>query len=190
MKKILTFIMVITTITSLYQPAFAQDDATANQELTMGIPEVLLIDAVNDAGVVGAVSLELTTVTAGTAISGGTGTSYAQVSSIVASGQTRTITAAVTGVPAGTALSVTTTVPSNANQAGTVGTGTSNVPLINAAAASTIVSGIGSCYTGTSSGDGYQLDWIWDAGAAGDYGSIVATTGSTATVVLTITAGV
>ncbi|PKP29891.1 MAG: hypothetical protein CVT99_15570 [Bacteroidetes bacterium HGW-Bacteroidetes-16] len=83
MKKLFFFIAMIGAFSILSVNVNAQ--VTSNQELTMGIPEVLLINAVNASGVTGAVSLELTTTVAGTAISGGTGTSYAQLSSIVTS---------------------------------------------------------------------------------------------------------
>ena len=185
MKKLFFFIAMIGAISILSVNVNAQ--VTSNQELTMGIPEVLLIKAVNASGVTGAVSLELTTTVAGTAISGGTGTSYAQLSSIVTSTQTRKMTASVTGVPTGTELSVATAVPTNANFAGTVGTGTGS--LVLGAVAVDIATGIGSCYTGTAAGDGYKLDYAWDAGAAGAYGTIFATGATTATVVLTLSAG-
>ena len=185
MKKIILLTGMLGALFMFTNNVNAQ--VTSNQSLTMGIPEVLLIAAVNEAGVAGAVSLELTTTTAGTAITGGTGTSYAQLSSIVTSAQTRRMTASVTGVPAGTELSMATTVPSNANFAGTVGTGTSETTLGGTAV--NIVTGIGSCYTGTAALDGYKLDYTWDAGAAGSYGTIFATGSTTATVVLTISAG-
>jgi hypothetical protein len=155
--------------------------ASSNHTLTMGIPEVCLLGTG-----AAAISLQLTTATAGNQISGGTGTGYAQVASIVSASETRTITASVTGVPAGTSLEVTTTPPSGGNAGGVLGTGSTAKPLVNAAAAVTLVTGIGSCYTGSASTDGYTLDYAWNS-AVGSYGSIVATTGSTATVVLTIT---
>ncbi len=148
----------------------------------MGIPEVCLLGT---DGV--AVSLQLTTSVAGEQISGGTGTSYAQVSSIISSGETRTITATITGVPTGTSLAVDTAIPSSGNEGGTLGTGTTGIALVNSAPEVTLVTGIGSCYTGVASTDGYVLNYAWDAGASGTYGNIVATSGSTATVVLTIT---
>lgn len=185
MKKLILITGIVGVLFLLNNNVYAQ--VTSDQELTMGIPEVLLINAVNPSGVTGAVTLELTTTVAGTAISGGTGTSYVQLSSIVTSAQTRLMTASVTGVPAGTTLEVTTSVPENANYAGTVGTGTSSVELTGDAA--NIVTGIGSCYTGTAGGDGYQLDFNWDAGVAGSYGTIFATGATTATVVLTLSAG-
>ena len=154
--------------------------AAGNNTLTMGIPAIALL-----ATDVGAITLELTTTTAGEPISGGEGTTHVQISSIVTSGLTRKITASVTGVPAGTSLAVSATVPSNGNFGGTVGTGSLDVDL--SASAADIVTGIGSCFTGTATDDGYTLDYAWDAGAIGAYGTIVETGSGTATVVLTIT---
>ena len=182
MKKLTTISLMFGVCLMLTLNVSAQDDATANHSLNMGIPEVCLIDT--DPG---AISLELTTTEAGAAISGGTGTGYAQVASIVSSGETRTITASITGVPTGTTLTVDTSIPTNGNEGGVLGTGSTGILLDNGAAAVDLVTGIGSCFTGTNAADGYVFDYIWDSGAAANYGSIVATTGSTATVVLTIT---
>ncbi len=182
MKNLILIIGMVGAFSMLTINVCAQDSETSNHSLDMGIPEVCLLDT--DAG---SISLELTTTEAGAQISGGTGTGYAQVSSIVSAAETRTIEATITGVPAGTSLEVDTAIPSNGNQGGILGSGTSSVALVNGAGAVTLVTTIGSCFTGTSATDGYVLSYTWDAGAVGDYGSIVATTGSTATVVLTIT---
>ena len=184
--KLLTKLLMAGAFLLLTTNLFAQN--TSTQELTMGIPEVLLINAVNSSGNVAAVSLQLTTTTAGDAINGGTATSYAQVSSIVAQSQSRSITASVTGVPAGTTLDVLGVVPSASGDAdGAFGSSAGSVTLGTTAV--NIFTGIGSCYTGTAAGDGYQLNWTWNAGAAGTYANIVATGGATATVTFTITAG-
>lgn len=180
MKKNVLIITLLGALSILSLTGYAQ--ATANHTLTMGIPEVCLLTTP-----AGAISLELTTTVPGAPISGGLGSGYSQISSIVSAAELRTITASITGVPTGTSLAVSTVVPTNGNQAGVIGTGTSDIELVNAAAAVTLVTGIGSCYTGTAATDGYKLDYAWNAGASGDYGSIVATVGSTATVVLTIT---
>ena len=180
MKKLILIIGMVGAFFMFTTNVNAQ--ASSSQDLTMGIPEVCLLGTP-----AGAISLELTTATAGAAITGGTGTSYAQVSSIVSVAETRTITASISGVPSGTTLAVDTAIPTNGSQGGTLGTGTSSVALVNSASAVNLVTSIGSCYTGTAVTDGYVLSYTWDAGAAGDYGSIVATAGSTATVVLTIT---
>lgn len=157
--------------------AYAQDDDT--HELSMGIPEVCLLGT-QDATIV----LELTTTIAGDSINGGTGSGYAQVSSIISSAETRTITGSVTGVPAGTVLGVSTVLPSNGNQGGTLGTGSSNVTLSGTDA--TLVTGIGSCYTGNGATDGYQFNYLWNA-ISGSYSSITAVAAASATVTLTIT---
>ncbi len=181
MKKLICTFGMVVAFFLLTTNILGQATATSDHTLTMGIPEVCLLGT--DAA---AIALELTTTTAGAQITGGTGTGYAQVASIVSAAETRTITASITGVPSGTGLKVTTAVPSGGNSGGTLGTGSSDVDLINAAAAVTLVTAIGSCYTGTASTDGYALDYVWDC-ATGTYGSIVATVGTTATVVLTIT---
>lgn len=182
-KIILTGAFFLLMTTSL----FAQSQTnTSNQVLTMGIPEVALINAVDSTGNTAAVSLQLTTTTAGTAITGGTGTSFAQVSSVVSSSSTRTIQANYDQIPSGTTLDVTGAIPANGDGGGEFGTSSGAVTL--STTAQNIFTGIGSCYTGVSAGDGYKLAWQWNAGAPGVYQNIVATSGSSTTVTLTITA--
>lgn len=187
MRKLLLFqILTIAAFILTSVPSFAQTNTTT-QQLTMGIPEVLLINAVDSSGSVAAVSLELTTNTAGTAITGGTGVSFAQVSSIVASGQTRRIQASYDVIPSGTSLDVTGAIPNSGNGDGAWGSSANTVTL--STTAQDIFTGIGSCYTGTAPLDGYILNWQWNASTAGSYGTIVATAGTSTTVTLTITAG-
>ncbi len=188
--KLLSKITMAGVLLHLTSNLFAQTGGPTNttQELTMGIPEIALIKAVDTTANVAAVSLQLTTTTAGAAINGGTATSYAQVSSIVASGKSRTITASVQNVPTGTSLLVTGTVPATGGDGdGTFGTSSGQQTLGTTAV--TLFTGIGSCYTGTSAKDGYKFDWLWNAGASGTYANIVATGGVTATVTFTISAG-
>lgn len=166
---------------------FAQAQTnTSTQVLTMGIPQVSLINAVDGSGNTAAVALALTTDVAGTAITGGAGKSYAQVSSIVATSATRTIQASYDHIPSGTTLDVTGELPTSGNGGGVFGVSTNTVTL--STTAQDIFTGIGSCYTGTAALDGYVLNWQWNAATASDYGTIVATTGSSTTVTLTITA--
>ncbi|MBN2639636.1 MAG: hypothetical protein JXR65_11190 [Bacteroidales bacterium] len=184
-KNLLSQIIIVVSFLMLSASSYAQSNTT--QQISMGIPEVLLINAVDTTGNVAAISLELTTNVAGTAIAGGTGTSYAQVSSIVASGQTRSIQASYDVIPAGTSLDVTGTTPTSSNGDGTYGSAVSTITL--STTPQDIFTGIGSCYTGTSAKDGYRFDWKWNASTAGQYANIVATTGTATTVTLTITAG-
>ena len=181
MKKLICTFGMVVAFFLITTNILGQATATSNHTLTMGIPEVCLLST--DAA---AIALELTTTTAGAQITGGTGTGYAQVASIVSAAETRTITASITGVPAGTGLVVDTDIPINGNEGGVLGTGTASVALVNGAGAVDLITGIGSCFTGTAASDGYVFSYTWDC-AVGSYGSIVATVGSTATVVLTIT---
>lgn len=166
----------------LFAPQLWAQDNTGTNEITMGIPELQLLATTNST-----LNLELTTSTAGEAIqSGAQDSSYVQVSSIVpTAGTTRTIEASYDAIPAGTELVVSASAPTNGNQGGTIGSGLSNVSL--STTATDIITGIGSCYTGTASDDGYKLVYSWSA-ATGAYGDIVATSSQVATVTLTITA--
>lgn len=159
---------------------------TYTQTITITIPQVMLVNAVDASGGMGAVSLELTTNTAGAEVQNGTGTSYAQVSSIVASGQTRTIQASYDQIPVGTTLAVTGVTPI-VNGQGSFGSSTGTVTL--STAAQDIFNGIGSCYTGISAGDGYKLEWQLSAGSQGTYSLVTETTGFTTIVTFTITSG-
>ncbi len=178
MKKSLLLTGIIGLLFIFNINVYSQTDTHV---LSMGIPEVLLLGTQDPT-----ITLTLTTTIAGDSINGGTGTGYAQVSSIIASGQTRTITGSVTGVPVGTVLGVSTVLPSNGNQGGTLGTGSSNVTL--SATAANLVTGVGSCYTGNAATDGYVFNYLWNA-ISGSYSSIVSVAAASATVTLTISAG-
>lgn len=185
MKKIfIVTIAVFCTLLLTTNTTFAQTQNTT-QELTMGIPEVLLIKAVDETGQVAAVDLQLTTTNAGTKIEGGTGTSYLQASSIVPDSKTRTIQAKYASLPAGTTLTLTGATPTSGNQDGTFGTSSGAVQL--STTDQDIFTGIGSCYTGTAATDGYVLDWSWNANT-GSYADIVSQSGTSTTVTFTITA--
>lgn len=157
------------------------------QTITIVVPQVLLVNAVDSTGNISAISLELTTNVAGTKLQSASGTSYAQVASIVASGQTRTIQASYNQIPVGTTLAITGVLPSSGDGQGTFGTSAGTIIL--STTAQNIFTGIGSCYTGIAAKDGYGLDWQFNTGAQGTYSSVTATTGFTTTVTFTITAG-
>lgn len=179
MKRVRLILVLILLAFFVSSNAIGQT-ASANNTLTMSIPGIALLstDMV-------AITLELTTTVAGEQISGGIGSTHVQISSIVAAGLSRKITASATGIPPGTSLAVSAVLPSNGNHGGVMGTGLTNVPL--SGSVSEIVTGIGSCFTGTASDDGYLLNYVWNTGAVGDYGTIVELSGGTATVLLTIT---
>jgi len=154
---------------------------TGTQASTLSVSEVALIDGT------GTVTMNLNAATAGNAVAVADEIGYVKVSSVVASGQTRTITAEITNLPAGSALTIATAVPVNANFGGAVGTGSTAKAITNTGGAIILATAIGSCYTGTGATDGYQLTYSWTPVQA-DYADFVATSTSVP-VTLTITAG-
>lgn len=159
---------------------------TATNSLSLGLPELNLI-----ASSATTINLQLTTTTAGQAVesSKSDSSTYVQISSIVAGNQTRDLSAQITAgtVPTGTNLKLVGQSP-NGNFAGTAGTLSAQATL--AGTSSVIVTGIGSCYSGTSLDDGYRLKYTWGLdNPASTYGGIRATSGAAITVTLTLSAG-
>lgn len=181
LETVMTVVFLMLFATNLYSQS-----NTYTQTITITIPQVMLVNAVTASGVIGAVSINLTSSAAGAEIQNGTGTSYAQVSSIVVSGQTRTIQASYDEIPVGTTLSVTGVTPT-VNGQGSFGTSAGTLTL--STASQDLFTGIGSCYTGTSAGDGYELEWHLNPGPQGTYSLVTETTGFTTIVTFTITAG-
>ena len=178
MKKFIFFIGMLGVFSILSVNVSAQ--ATANHSIDMGIPEILLLSTKVDP-----MNLVLTTGTAGAAIAGGLDSSYVQVSSIRTDAGTHKITASIANVPAGTTVQVNTEIPTNANQGGALGTGTSNIVLGTTAV--DLVTAVGSCYTGTGFSDGYKLVYAWLVDLA-NYANIRSIAGGNALVTLTIAA--
>lgn len=159
---------------------------TATNNLSLGMPEVLLVKS-NAAQI----NLTLSPQEAGLAVQPSLSDSTARVliSSVVSGVQTRTLNASVTSgtVPPGTYLKLIALTP-NGSFVGTAGTLGAEVEL--GAVAQTIVSGIGTCYSGTAADDGYGLKYTFGIPAAtGSYASIRATAGTAVTVTLTLTEG-
>ena len=185
MKKIKLVLALFIAINMVGYTAVAQ---TATNEISLGMPEVLLL-ASNSAPV----NLVLSPQSAGNAVSSSVSSSAARVliSSVVSGTQTRTMSAKVTTgeVPAGTLLKLEALAP-NVNFVGTAGTLGAEVTL-NSETDMQIISGIGTCYSGTSSDDGYGLKYTCGIPASPeDYALIRASGGVSVTVTLTLSAGV
>lgn len=183
LKKIITVIGVFLMISA---NTWAQTNVATNN-LSLGLPELNLI-----ASSASTINLQLTTTTAGQAVeaSKSDSSTYVQISSVVSSTQTRSLSAEITNgvVPAGTKLSLVAQSP-NANFAGTGGTLGSQVLLSSSSA--DIVTLIGSCYSGVTSTDGYRLKYTWGLdNPASTYGAIRATAGASIVVTITLSAGI
>ena len=151
---------------------FAQDDEDAAHNVSINIPEVALLD------LEGGSSITLTPdvpTEAGEAFDFSAATDnsiWVNYSSIVASGNSRSVTAAITSgtVPTGLLLKVAASGYSGTGQ-GTMGSAGSELTL--SGAAQNLVTGIGSCYTGNGANNGHQLTYQLELASASDYDELV-----------------
>ena len=184
MKKLIILLCAAALVTLGAGSALALTD-TATHDLTISVSEVAMLD-LDDTG-------ELTFSIGAPATAGGsftvTGTTgsatrFLMYTSIVESGLTRTITGEVdAALPTGIVVSVAATDVASGNECGDVGTA-ADIDLSTTAA--TVVSGIGSGYTGSAAGDGIQLDYSVDAIDCADAGGILFAD-TTVTVTYTLT---
>lgn len=162
----------------------AQDTNVANHSLTLGLNEVALLHA--SAGVV---NLQLgNDISAGEAVASevSDNSSFLQFSSVITSA-TRKLTAKYTGtLPAGTVLKAQALAP-GVNAVGTTGTLIASDVTLSTVTDADLVTGIGSCYSGTLATDGYNLKYTWGLNdPASNYADVRATANAAITVVLTI----
>jgi hypothetical protein len=136
--------------------SYGQTSSSISAGITM--PSVALLDIEPS----GSVVLNLTSPTQAGSILGSSNTNnskWINISSAVASGTTRKITAQVSGtMPTGVRLRVVSA--SVAGGAGTRGTPTAAIYLTNSA--QTIVNGIAGAYTGSGVGAGFNLTYSLD----------------------------
>lgn len=184
------FVLGLTLILSMglsNLKAQTTDDEYATNVITLGMPEVSMLKSN-----VYAVNLTLSPTTAGNAVVSNVSDSTARVliSSVVTGEETRTMTAKITTgtVPSGTELKLMAKAP-NTNFVGTAGTYQSTV-VLNTTDDKSIITGIGTCYSGTSEDDGYVMKYTYGLPSTStDYALIRASSGEQLTVTLTLTAG-
>jgi len=186
MKKTLLILSITLLVTLLSSNVMGQDNGSASNTLSLGMSELALLSSPT-----GTINLQLTTTIAGSAVASSIRDSTARVkiSSVISGSTTRTMSASVSLVPGGTYLKLMVKTPST-NFGGTIATYGTDVQLSTSAA--TIISGIGSCYSGTGALDGYVLRYTWGLdNPASNYGLVRAVAGNTSvTVTLTLSAGI
>ena len=179
-NKILLCLTLIFTL--LNYNVWGADTNVATSTLTLGVPEVALLKTST-----GVISLSLVHQNAGQSVTPSASDSTARllISSVITSA-TRTLSAKITtgSVPTGTLLKLFALTP-DANFVGTSGTLGSQITLD--ATDRPIVTGIGTCYSGTSTTNGYPLVFTFALDASA-YASLRATTGTQIVVTLTLTA--
>jgi hypothetical protein len=155
---------------------FAQDAAT--QSVSMQVNEIVVIDVTGDPA-----QLVITAPTLGgdDPQDATDSSTYAQYTSVVASGLSRSLTVewgASDSAPAGTSLLLTVTPQAGGNRGTTAGQKTIS------SSAETVVTGIGSCATGRGAGTGAQLAYLLQVDTVT---SLEAGDSSSATITLTLT---
>jgi hypothetical protein len=183
MKNLATITLTVLFLTATLN-IFA-DDNKGVHSVSINIPEVALLDLEGGTSV----SLSPSEPTeAGDAFNFATATdasTWVNYSSIVASGNTRSVTAEITtgSVPTGLLLKVTASSDA-AKGKGTMGTPASQITLSNTP--KNIITGIGSCYTGNGETSGSNLTYALELNSVDDYNELVqANTSLTITYTLT-----
>ena len=167
--------------------ANAQDDADDNHTVQIVIPEVAILDLEASAGT--SITLSVVAPTeAGLAVSFATAvdsTVWINYSSIVGSTTeaSRTVSARISAgtLPGGMVLKVTAAADAG-NGAGTVGTSAGQITL--SGSNQTVISAIGSCYTGDGASNGHALYYALEQ--SGSYGDIDFDDATTLTVLYTV----
>lgn len=165
----------------------SQTTNSSSNTLSLGLQEVSMIH-----GSTAPVNLTLTPQSAGLAVKPFVSDSTARVltSSVISGTSTRTMSVVFTGtLPTGTYLNLQAKSP-NANFVGGQGTiGGLATYSTSGGAAQDIISGIGTCYSGTGADDGYVLKYTFGISASTeDYGNIRAVGGQSVTATFTLTA--
>lgn len=161
----------------------AQDTNEASETVTYTLPTMAILDL---EGTAPALTFIVPT-EAGSAIEEVTSnTSWINYTSIIASGTTNKVSVALSGaaVPAGTTLKVVAATHAGSGN-GTYGAPTEAVTLSQTA--QDLITGVGSCYTGTGNTNGHQLTYTWSVDAD-KYETVVAAAAADITATYTIVA--
>lgn len=184
MKRIVTYGIIIAAFILVSINVRTQDSNEANENISYSIPAMRILDL---EGTAPTLTFQVPTDGGGEIGDATSNTSWINYTSVITSGVTNKITVAISGnpVPAGTELKVQAG-NYTGNGDGTFGTPTGQVVL--SGSSQDLITGIGSCYTGSGNTNGHQLTYTWSVEPEG-YENLVAagTAGITAT--YTIIAG-
>ncbi|MBN2775542.1 MAG: hypothetical protein JXR31_14900 [Prolixibacteraceae bacterium] len=171
MKKVLLITVIVFLAASLNVKA-QSDTNEDSHSISIQIPEVALLDLEGSTSI----TLAPTAPTeAGNPLDFSSATNsniWVNYSSIVATGLTRSVSAAITtgSVPAGLTLKVTAGSFSGSGQ-GNTGSPASQITL--SSSSQNVLTGIGSCYTGNGASNGHNLTYVLALDPSQDYEDIV-----------------
>jgi len=185
MRKLLLIFAAIGLMAGFSGKVRAQDTNTAGQYIDYTLPSIHILNLQN---VITAPVLTFAApATAGAKIADVTNTlTWINVTSIITATKVKKIQVARTGtIPTGTTLTVAALVPTSGG-GGVFGT-TAGTITLNTSGSQDLVTAIGSCWTDTGVGKGYQLTYTWSVDAAYSLGLVAAASSSTVLVTYTIT---
>jgi len=176
------FFLVFALVLFITGASYGQDSGTDSHTITVGIPEVALVDVEPSASK--DISLDYTAPTeAGLALTEATNSdlwlNYSSIKSTT--NPTRSVTVKISQTIGGADLKVSAASDNGAGD-GTVGTPGAEITLTTTD--QILVSGIGSCYTGDGVSSGHNLTYSLDLG--GTYADLEAASSSPVTVTYTI----
>lgn len=168
------------------QPGHGASAVSSGDLIELNIADYSLIESN-----ISSVALSLSTPSSGASLSTVSNSDiFLKLSSINQQFTTRLVTSKIISgtVPLGTILKVVSAPCTTLNSGGNLGVVTQSITLTTTD--QNLITGIGSCYTGTGNNDGYQLTYTWGpTSIAADYNLIKATTSNVnITVVHTISA--
>jgi len=184
MKKTIRYSVWIVALILVSTNVMTQDSNQAGESISYTLPPMRILDL---EGVAPSLTLSAPT-EGGTTIAPATSSnSWINYTSIIENGTTNKVTVAISGspVPAGTTLKVAAAAYSG-NGDGIFGVPAGIVSL--SSTAQDLITGIGSCYTGTGNTNGHQLTYTWSVNANG-YTNLVSGASSGIIATYTIVAG-
>ena len=183
-KNLLKYLIVFAAFVLITLQVKSQDSTEASENIAYSLPVMRILDLEGPPP-----SLTFIVPTNGGALIAdvSSNTSWLNYTSITENGNTNKITVSISGdnVPAGTKFKVQAS-EYTGNGDGEMGTPTGLVVL--SASSQDLITGIGSCYTGTGTANGHQLTYTWTIEPDG-YSSLAAVGSSTITATYTIIAG-
>ena len=158
MKKSVKLFIALVLSLLLTTNAWSQT-STAGDNVSLEVMNICLMET-NSA----TVSLTLCCITPGEALTPATNSDlFVRISSIVPANTSRDLTARIStgAVPYGTILKLVSASCTTTNSGGNLGTALST-PITLSAIDQNLITGIGTCYTGTGNNDGYQMTYTWE----------------------------
>lgn len=175
MRKVILIFAAIAMIVSLSTKLMAQDTGEAGDVVTYELDAMRILDIEGTAPSLHLIKPD----EAGDAVPEVTSAlSWINYTSIIATGTTNKVTVVLTKVPpTWTTLEVVAASHAGTGD-GTYGTASAERTLASASEAQDIITGIGSCWTGTGNANGHQLTYTWGI-TAGSYASAISVASAT-----------